>query len=179
MSKASAPKPKKTASDSGQPPAGGPHPAIQLGEAELRELLENANDMIYTQDLEGNFTWVNQAVLRITGYSFEEATRMNMADVVPPEFHPVVNKIRADRKNGLPTPPYEIEIVTKSRRRVPIEVSTRLINKDGVPIGVQGTARDITERRRASEAVAQSEQRFRSLVQNSSDVITILNQDGT
>jgi signal transduction histidine kinase len=48
---------------------------------------------------------------------------------------------------------YEIDLVTKDRRRVPIEVVSRLIYENGQPVGVQGTARDMTERRRAQEAL--------------------------
>ena len=44
-------------------------PASPSGESLLRELLENANDIIYTQDLQGNFTSVNKAAERITGYT--------------------------------------------------------------------------------------------------------------
>ena len=50
-----------------------------------RELFENANDIIYTHDLEGNFTSLNMAGERITGYTREEAMRMKISDVLAPE----------------------------------------------------------------------------------------------
>ena len=49
-----------------------------------RDLLENAIDMVYTHDLQGNITSVNNAVVRILGYAQQETLRMNILDVVAP-----------------------------------------------------------------------------------------------
>jgi PAS domain S-box-containing protein len=145
---------------------------------DLRELLENATDMIYIQDLEANFTWVNHAALALTGYTFAEAVRMNMVDIVAPEYQSLARAMRQHRLDtGLNPPAYEIEIVTKDGRRIPVEVNSRYIYRNGKPVGVTGSARDISERRRAEDAATQSEQRFRALVQSSSDIITILDKD--
>jgi signal transduction histidine kinase len=48
---------------------------------------------------------------------------------------------------------YEVFMITKDRRTVPVEVSSRLIHEKGVAVGVQGIVRDITERKRAQEAL--------------------------
>src|SRR6185295_18380921 len=58
---------------------------IRESEERYRELFENANDIIYTHDLRGNFTSLNRTGERITGYSREEAMKMNVADVITPE----------------------------------------------------------------------------------------------
>src|ERR1700731_335425 len=59
--------------------------ALRQSEERYRELLEKANDIIYTHDLEGNFTSANEAVERILGYRPEEFVLMNMAQVLPAE----------------------------------------------------------------------------------------------
>jgi DNA-binding response OmpR family regulator len=59
--------------------------AIKESEERYRELFENANDIIYTHDLQGNFTSLNRTGERITGYSREEAAKLNVADVIAPE----------------------------------------------------------------------------------------------
>ena len=50
-----------------------------------RDLVENASDLIYVTDLQGNFTAINRAAQRISGYTREEALRMNIAQLVAPE----------------------------------------------------------------------------------------------
>ena len=65
----------------------------------------------------------------------------------------------------------------KDGSRVPVEVRARFIYRNGEPVAVQGIARDISERRQAELVLRQSEERFRSLVQNISDVITVIGVD--
>ena len=128
-------------------------------EERYRELFENANDIIYTHDLAGNFTSLNRSGEQITGYSREEAFRMNIVDVLAPEYVSIARQMITQKTdNNVPTI-YELEIISKNRRRVRLEVSTRLINLDGKPVGVQGVARDLTERKRSEEALAQHSQR--------------------
>ena len=76
--------------------------ALQNNEQRYRELFENANDIIYTHDLAGNFTSLNRSGETLTGYSREEATRMNIADVLAPEYVAVARQMMAkeDRRTS-------------------------------------------------------------------------------
>lgn len=130
--------------------------ALKLSEERFRELFENANDLIYTHDLQGNFTSLNRAGEIITGYSREEALEMNISQVVAPEYLKQAQKRILDKLNGEQTDSYELEIITKDRRRVTLELSTRLTYKNNLPISIQGIARNITERKRAEEQLQQS-----------------------
>src|SRR6185295_13414191 len=58
--------------------------AVVESEERYRELIENANDIIYTHDLKGNFTSLNKVGEIVTGYTCEEALQMNIADVLAP-----------------------------------------------------------------------------------------------
>src|SRR5690349_22592085 len=131
--------------------------SIRESEERYRELFENANDIIYTHDLRGNFTSLNRSGERITGYSREEAVRMNVADVIAPEYLGLAREMIAHKASEKVSTVYEIDIITKDGRRVRLEVSTRLIFSDGKPVGVQGIARDLTERKHSEEILRESQ----------------------
>ena len=125
--------------------------ALKESESRFRDLFENANDLIYTHDLQGQFTSLNRAGERITGYSRDEALKMHISKVVAPEYLEYAQRMTMRKLEGeLPTS-YELEIIAKSGHRVMLEISTRLIYQNDMPVGVQGIGRDITSRRRAEE----------------------------
>ena len=133
--------------------------ALQENEERYRELFENANDIIYTHDIAGNFTSLNRSGEQITGYGREEALQMNIVDVLAPEYVNIARQMITQKTDDSFPTIYELEIISKNRRRVRLEVSTRLIYQDGKPVGVQGVGRDLTERKRSEEALAQQSQR--------------------
>jgi diguanylate cyclase (GGDEF)-like protein/PAS domain S-box-containing protein len=152
--------------------------ALRCGEERYRELFENANDIVYTHDLTGNFTSLNKTGERVTGYTREEACRINIAQVVVPEYVELARKMIGQKQVGEESTRYELEIFSKDGRRVPLEISTRLIYKDGAPVGVQGIARDITERRQSQRALEASEAELRALFAAMTDVIFVIDGEG-
>jgi diguanylate cyclase (GGDEF)-like protein/PAS domain S-box-containing protein len=133
-------------------------------EANYRELVENASDIIYAHDLEGRFSWVNRACERVTGYTREEILRLRIWDLVAPEYRSAMEKNLSGEMQTL-----EVEVLAKDGRRIPLEVKSRLVYRGQMPVGVQGIARDITERRRAEEAVRESEERYALAALGSND----------
>src|SRR5262249_15829349 len=129
------------------------HTALAASEARYRELFENANDIIYTHDLQGYFTSINKAAARLSGYTQAEALQMHISQVVAPEHLALANQTTARQLAGETPPPYELEIRTKEGRKVPLELHTRLISHEGRPVGIQGIARDISERKRTEETL--------------------------
>src|SRR5258708_33766287 len=69
-------------------------------------------------------------------------------------------------------------MITKSGQRIQIELSSRLIYQGGKPIGVQGIARDITARKGAEEALKDSEEKFRSIVETTNEWIWAIDLEG-
>jgi PAS domain S-box-containing protein len=133
--------------------------ALEENEERYRELFENANDIIYTHDLSGNFTSLNRSGEKITGYSREEAFNMNIGNVLAPDYLALAREMMNHKTDQTGSTVYELEIITKAGRRVRLEVSTRLIYQNGRAVGVQGVGRDLTERKRSEEALAQQAQR--------------------
>jgi PAS domain S-box-containing protein len=141
--------------------------ALRTSEERFRELFENANDIVYTHDLEGNFTSLNRTGERITGYPRAEALQKNIRDLLDPQQVGFAQEMVRLNLEGKGPTTYELQIRARDGRPIELEVSTRLILFDGRPVGVQGIARDVTERRKAERALRDSEERYRLLFQNS------------
>src|SRR5687767_7527105 len=152
--------------------------AIRESEERYRELFENANDIIYTHDLQGNFTSLNRTGERITGYSREETMKMNVADVIAPEDLNLAREMIRQKSSQKVSTVYEIEIISKQGRRIRLEVSTRVIFRDGQPVGVQGIARDLTERKHSEAALRESQAFFNSFMDNSPAVAFMKDHTG-
>ena len=126
--------------------------AMCQSEERYRELFENSKDALYLHDMSGRYTSVNRAAERLSGYPREELVGKHFSDLVPAEY---ANHVREQLCKKLETSgetTYEVEMITKSGQRIPVEVSSRLIVEDSLPVSVQGCVRDISERKRAQEA---------------------------
>jgi PAS domain S-box-containing protein len=110
-------------------------------EEQYREHVENANDVVFTIDLQGNFTYWNRAGEAISGYTRDEIHTLNMAQVLAPEsLNIVAHMIRqklADNRSTV----YDLVMVAKSGEHIPLEVSTRLLFQDDAPVGAGHRAR--------------------------------------
>ncbi|MCX5772905.1 MAG: PAS domain S-box protein, partial [Candidatus Hydrogenedentes bacterium] len=124
---------------------------LRESEERYRELFDNANDIMYTHDLEGNLTSLNKAGLRIGGYTIEEALKQNAVNLVAPQYRTLIQETMNYEISRDESAPYEAALIDKDGREVPVEISTRVMHRDGIPVGIQGTARNITERKRAEE----------------------------
>ena len=120
-------------------------------EERYRDLVENANDFIYTHDLEGNYTSINQAGLRLTGYTREEILTMKAAELVAPDYRALARQMFEQKlaHGGVTT--YEVEYVVRDGHRIALEINSRLVYEGSKPVGIQGIARDITGRKRAED----------------------------
>jgi PAS domain S-box-containing protein len=123
--------------------------ALRQSEERYRDLFENANDIIYTHDLEGNYTSVNKACETIAGYTRDESLKMNISQVIAPEYLTMARNMVALKATDVTQSVYELEMIHKDGHRVVLEINSRLTYEGTRPTGVQGMARDITERKRA------------------------------
>jgi PAS domain S-box-containing protein len=133
--------------------------ALRESEERYRELVENANDIVFMLDLEGNVTSINKAVESITGYTQRELIGMNMSEFLTPRSTDSARRMTERKLAGEERTNYEVDVRAKGGRVFTLEISSRLAINQGKPVGVQGVARDITNRRLAEEALRQADQR--------------------
>jgi two-component system, cell cycle sensor histidine kinase and response regulator CckA len=132
--------------------------ALWATEERYRDLFENANDMIYTIDLQGNFISVNRMTTEVTGYTSEETASLNMAQIIAPEYAELASRNFTEKLLGKSEATiYTLEIICKNGRRLPVEVNSRLIYEAGKPVAIQGIARDISERQRLEDQLRQAQ----------------------
>lgn len=132
-------------------------------EERYRELVENAIDIIYTHDLEGHYTSVNSAVERITGYTRAEALSMEATQLIAPDNVEKANQMLIKKLSGQDVTAYEIDIISKDGKRLTLDINTRIIYENGTAVGVQGIARDITERKLEERARLAFERKYQDI----------------
>ena len=123
--------------------------ALKKSEERFRLIGECSIDDIWQLDLDGNIMYVSPAVERIFGYSREEALRLNFTDFFTKEELPKAVEAFQKALSGEHKQLIELNALRKDGSSVPIEVSITPIVKKGEILGVQGIARDISDRKEA------------------------------
>jgi len=144
--------------------------ALQESEEKYRFLAENIADVIWSADLEGRLTLISPAVENMLGYTPEELMGMPMPDYIVREDY---DAMMARLAEELAKPPAErartatvqARHITKDNRLVHVELNVSWIkDEQGNPIGLQGSTRDITERKLAEEEARRQSNRVEALL---------------
>jgi PAS domain S-box-containing protein len=142
---------------------------LRESEQKYRNLFENARDVILTFDLKGNVTSVNKAAVE---YGFkEEIIGKNMLKFVSKKYWPRLLMDLAKIAQGN-SPKGEIEIMTSKGKRF-VEYSSVPIRFGGKIVGLQAILRDVSERMQTLEALGESEERLKQLIEYAPDAIYI------
>ncbi len=129
---------------------------LQL-EAALKEryedLFENANDMVFTHDLNGTITSINKAGERLLQRSRETTESRSLIDLMAEDHRAPAREWLAQVVQGVDVPTAEWDFLNAAGQRIKLEISSRLIEQQGRIVEVEGIARDITERRRLEREI--------------------------
>ncbi len=142
--------------------------ALRQSEERYRTILEDIEEGYLETDLAGHFTFVNDVVCKRLGYSREQLIGMNNRQLTDEETAKKLFQAFSEvYRTGEPSRGREWEIIKKDGTKWIYEFSASLIrNSEGRPIGFRGTSRDITERKQMEEALRQSEERYRTILED-------------
>jgi PAS domain S-box-containing protein len=145
-------------------------------EEEYQAIIRATVDGFWQADMQGHFLDVNESYCNLMGYSRDELLNMSIMDVEATETaEETAERIQKVGKVGYDR--FESRHRRKDGETVDVEISVNYLPIDGGRMVV--FIRDITERKRAEEALRQGEEHFRALIENSSDVVTIVDSLGT
>jgi PAS domain S-box-containing protein len=121
--------------------------ALKESKTQLQYVLNNTKDIILQVDLKGNFIFINKAAEKMTGYEQEEILKKSFYDFVAPEYHQFIEERIKKRIARKPlNDSFKFEIITKAHKRVWVELITNPVVRKGEVVGIQGVARDVSER---------------------------------
>jgi len=156
--------------------------ALRASEERFRLMIEGSEQVIfYTQDREHRFEYLSPSTLAVLG--FEPAELVGQpCDVLVIQDDPGSDNVQelTDKalQDGRLCEPYLAMVRHKDGRRIVLEILESPILNEGKVAGIQGFARDITERETARSAVAASEQEFRNLAEAMPQIVWVTRPDG-
>jgi len=140
--------------------------ALHKNQMFLHSIIDNSTSLIYALDLEGRFTLANTALQKVLGKTGEELLGKTRQDLLPPEI------AGEHRRNDLEVIGSEKPIFFEERNEEAdgthfyLTVKSLLLDMNGQPYAVSGISSDITERKRAEEALRQSEEKYKLLFES-------------
>ena len=146
--------------------------ALRRAEAQYRTLFQGIGDAVFLMSVGpdltfGRFLAVNDVACERLGYTRDELLQMGPSDVDELARLRAVPSIPCLMADGHLL--FETVQVAKGGRKMPVEINVRLVEFEGRPAGL-AIARDISDRKRAEEALQQSEENYRRLIANLPDV---------
>lgn len=141
--------------------------ALKESEERYRNILKNMEEGYWEMDLNGYFTFVNEAECKIHKRTKEEMlTRHSRLNTDPETAARILNLFKNVYKTGMPAPIYDIELICPDNTKATIESSASLLrDAEGTPVGFFGISRDISEKRKTEKELEKYREHLEQMVQ--------------
>jgi PAS domain S-box-containing protein len=151
---------------------------LRAAEARSRTLLDSASDFVAWRGADGRFLYISPSLFEATGWTLEDMQSPEFRRLMHPEDLAIVEQARAANFRGQPTR-IEFRLPRRDGSVLWVDMqATPRLSPHGQLEGVLIIARDITERKLAQEALQASERRFRALVEDAFDAVSIIDAQG-
>jgi len=155
---------------------------IRESEEELRSMLDAAVDGIAYVDPSGKIITANKRLVEeILGYDLDETVGKNFIELgrIEPEELPRVLKAMAEViATGRSMKSFEVTLIKKDGTRIPTEINTGVVKKEGKVVGITTVVRDITERKEAEKELMQAEEKHGTLLGTANVLVQSVNAEG-
>ncbi|MDF7798931.1 PAS domain S-box protein [Pontiellaceae bacterium B1224] len=140
--------------------------AVLRAQQQLEHILDNTKDVIWQVDLQGNYIYANSSAEGLTGYKLSQILKMNLLELILPEFHDMVKRRLANRIAGRSSHgDFSFMIRCADGTLKWLELATNeVLGADGKLEAIQGVARDITIRKAAERELEESRRFLRAIL---------------
>ncbi len=152
----------------------------RLRESEERylDIFDNTSDLIQCLGPDGRFLYTNKAWRNTLGYTESEITGLSLPDVLHPDSVLCCQDRFERLKNGDTLTQIDFQFISKTGETIYLAGDCGAIIKNGEAISTRGIFKNVTEEKRAEQALIASETRYQSLYQNAPDIDVVINSDG-
>jgi PAS domain S-box-containing protein len=153
--------------------------ALRESEERYKALFDRSIFCVYVHDLEGNFLDANEAALQLMGFEKENITSLHFSSLLNENQIGYAQEVLSEIiKSGYQKKPAQFLLRKENGGLVWVETEASLIYKEGKPWAVLGIARDISEQRKAEEALRESEEKYRKIYESLTDVFYRTDREG-
>jgi len=144
---------------------------------EYKRFYENAQDIFFIIDKDGDVVEVNPKCTQILGYSREEIIGKSCEQFINPNDREIVKKNISKVLNGKNVE-YLVRIIAKNGKEYVMDAKMWPVIQNGEIIGAEGILRDITEKKELEERIRESEEKYRKIFERSPNIVTIIDDKG-
>ena len=148
--------------------------ALKESEKKYRLLADNIHDVVFVMDMNLNYTYLSPSVKLLRGYEPEEAMKHTPAETVTPSSMDLALRMlsemmemeKSEHRDINISRTAQLEMSRKDGTTVWVETKASIVRDENQrPIGIMGVTRDITERKKAEESLRQSEEKYRTILE--------------